>query len=374
MFHRVYLTGSAAVFALVGGAGYADSISPESFSAELAVGESVTIEKTVEISAAGPSSALIDAYFLFDTSGSMGGAITTAKSASADILAGLNSFGDAAGGVGVYSEAARLPDGGLGAAPGFTINQDISTDTSAGGVIDTAIHDVTLNTPDSGGDRAENGNTAIEQVVENASWRPGSNRFLFVLGDQDFKNSGTDNVDGAPISSDADVMTALNDYNVDLIGLSFGPNFTTSIQGLGGTALPSTTDPDALVADIVAGIVGGFASYSSVTVGDLGAGLPGIDVSAVCTDAGSGECVGSDAVGVYDRSVDRSFTFDVTFTRLAEGDASFLTHALVDGGIVASEADSFSAVAAPVIPLPAGIWMMMGGLGGLAALRRRKKA
>jgi hypothetical protein len=89
--------------------------------------------------------------------------------------------------------------------------------------------------------------------------------------------------------------------------------------------------------------------------------------------ADTGTCVGSDAVGTYDRSTDRTFEFDVTFTRMAAGDASFDTFALVDGGIVAREADRFPGDGGPaVVPLPAAGWLLIAGLGGLFAAKRRK--
>ena len=366
----------------------ADTIDPTSFAADLAVGESVTIEKTVVVTEA-PTSALIDVHFLFDTSGSMGGRIDTVKAAAANIFTGLDAFGDVAGSVGVYSEAARLAP--AGSVPGRVINQDLTTNSATA---IAAINAVTLGDPDGGGDGAENGVTGIELSTENLSWRPGSNRFIFAFGDIGFKTGeategglsgitydtgftpfgvGNDDEDGAPISSVADATAALTADSVELIG--FGPtgSFAGAITTLGGDFVDSGTDPDDLVADIIASITGSFAEYNTVTVSDLAGGLPEIAVSAVCTSADIGACVGADAVGDYDRSVDRTFTFDVTFARVAGGDSFFDTYALVDDGIVATEADRFPG-GVPVIPLPASGWLLIAGLGGLAAARRRKKA
>ena len=383
-FHNSLACIATGVLAGVAGAASADSINPTSVTATLGVGESITVAKTVVVSDA-PTSALIDVHFLFDTSGSMGGRINAVKAAAADIFTGLDAFGDVAASVGVYSESARLAP--VGAVPGRVINQDLTTNSATA---IAAINAVTLNVPDGGGDGPENGVNGIELSTENLSWRPGSNRFMFVFGDIGFKTSDAaeaapnftasgfdfdtnDDVDGAPISTVANATAALTTNSVDLFG--FGPTgtFATAITALGGDFVNSGTDPDDIVADIIAGITGSFAKYSTVTVGDLGAGLPEIAVSTVCTGADIGACIGSDAVGDYDRSVERTFTFDVTFTRVAAGDKSFSTFALVDGGIVATEADRFPGDSA-VIPVPAALPLMMTAFGGLAFFRRRKAA
>ena len=171
---------------------------------------------------------------------------------------------------------------------------------------------------------------------------------------------------------------ALSGIGADLIGIDFcvvvgvcsdppfTPSFSSSITGLGGSVFASSAAPADIAAAITAGITASFATYSKVTVDDLGGGLPEIAVSAVCTGADIGSCSGSDAVGSYDRSVDRVFTFDYTFTRVAAGDKDFVTFALVDDKIVASERDSFKT------PEPATLLLMGMGLLGLGAARRRR--
>lgn len=368
MVRNFTLAGTAiAALTFTSGAAFADTISPETFSAELRLGESVTIEKTVVVEAAGTTTALIDSFFLFDTSGSMGGAINSAKMAAADLLAGLEGFGDNASGVGVFSESAT---GATNAVPGAWINQNVVTSEATA---EAAINAVTLSVPDGGGDFPERGQDAVAHVAENASWRAGSNRFIFAFGDASWKND---------LTSDADALAALTDNNVTLVGLSFSDfsasdpdsddfTFAESVRDLGGTVFSGGTSPADIIAAVTAGITGSFANYTAVTVSDLGGGLPGVSVSTVCTGADIGDCIGADAIGDYDRSVDRTFTFDVTFTNtgLLTGESvTFPTFALVEGGIVAREIDTISAP----IPLPAAAWLLMGGLGGLAALRRRK--
>mgnify|MGYP000907696906 CR=1 FL=1 len=61
------MLGAGAVSLFMAPGALADSISPTSFSANLGVGESATIRKTVTVSAGGPTTALVDIMFVFDT-------------------------------------------------------------------------------------------------------------------------------------------------------------------------------------------------------------------------------------------------------------------------------------------------------------------
>lgn len=368
------LIATSAVLLAMSTSAFADTISPETFSAELAVGESTTIRKTVVVEAAGTSTALIDAAFLIDTSGSMGGEINQAKAAAGDIIAALQGFGNAAASVGVFSENAGLegstcitfcsPTNPVLSKPGTVLNQDITTNAAD---ITAAINAVTLSTPDGGGSFPESTNTAVDLVANNASWRPGSNRFIFAFGDASSNK----------FISDADVMASLAANNVTLVGISYSGSFSSSITDLGGTVFAGGTSTADVVSAITSGITTGLSTYSNVTVDDLGGGLPQIGVSTVCVSAAGGTCVGDTATGAFDRTVDRTFEFDVTFTRFAAGTTTFDTFALVDGGITATEVDTFTTPGGPVIPpvpLPASVWMLLAAFGGLFGMSRRKAA
>ncbi len=121
----------------------------------------------------------------------------------------------------------------------------------------------------SGGDTPELGSSAVKDAADNASWRPGANRFVVALGDAPFKEGGTE------IQSDADVTASLTGANADLFGLDFagGSGLTGSVEELGGTAFDATADPGEIVSAITAGVELGFADYSEVTIGDLGAAV-----------------------------------------------------------------------------------------------------
>ena len=337
----------------------ADSIDPASFSATLGVGESVTITKTVTVDDAPPTSGVLDVMFLIDTSGSMGGEISAAKTVAADILSGLAAFGDLASGTGYYSEP-----GSVG------VYRDLTTDTATG---IQNINDINLLLGGGGGDFPEEGINGVYEAATGASWRPGSSRFIIALGDATFKES-----DGVTL---ADAQSALAAEGITFIGLDFG-NLTYPFQGIdptvladatGGSIIDATsTDPDSITDAIIAGVTEAFSTYSEVGVDDLGGGLPGVDVSVACLSADGVACDGETATGSWDREVARDFVFEVTFTGLEEGTHTFDTYGLVDGGIVATEDDTITVVGdTTTVPEPGALFLMGAGLIGLFASRKK---
>jgi hypothetical protein len=121
---------------------------------------------------------------------------------------------------------------------------------------------VTLGNPDTGGDFPESGYTAIALAGDNLSWRPGSNRFMFVLTDASAKGD----LAGAQATIAANgisMVTLAYNGGIGSVQPSYGPP-------LGGQVFTSSTSVDAIIADVTAGIIGGFQEYSAVTVDDLG--------------------------------------------------------------------------------------------------------
>lgn len=343
--------------ALASMAVFADTISPTSFSADLGVGDSVTVRKTVTVSASGPTAAVVDIMFVFDTTGSMGGAINNAKATATSVLNDLATTYSGGGGS-LMSGVGQYDD------PGRSILNNL---TSTVATSQASINSLFACYGSCGGDYAELGYGGIKLAADTAAWRPGSNRFIVVFGDAPFKNGP-----GAA-DTQAGTAAALAANGIKLFGLNFGnaTDFPGSIAGLGGTTFAGGSSPTTVADAIKAAISAGFANYSTVTVDDLGAGSPEIDVSTVCVSADTGTCVGATATGTYDRSVDRTFTFDVTFTRIAAGDKTFDTHALVDKGIVASERDTFGGGS---VPEPTTLALVGLSFLGLGAWRRRRGA
>jgi len=353
------------------GTAVADDIDPASYTGTLAVGESITITKTVTIDDA-PSSGILDVMFLIDTSGSMEDEIDAAKAAASSVLSGLAGFGDLAAGVGYYDEP--------GPGPGYpdAIVSDLSTSADS-----TIFSGITLSMGGGGADFPEEGIRSTTELALGATWRPGSTRFIIALGDATFKES-----DGF---TEAGALAALDDKGITFIGIdcgrmtlagvypaySYGDTIETNPQTLadatGGSILSSSgLDIDNLVTDIIAGVTASYSEYSTVTLDDLGAGMPGVGVSVVATGDGA---VGDSYVGDFDLSDASEFMFDVTFTGLEEGVYDFATLALVDGGAVASEADHFTVVGDGEVPVPepSTIILLGAGLVGLVTIRRKKK-
>lgn len=334
----------------------ADSIDPSSYSATLGVGESVTITKTVTVTAGTPTSALVDIMFVADTTGSMFGQIASAKAGAASILSALSGLGDVQFGVASYKD--------FGDTYTSRIEQNLTASSAA---VTTAINSWSAS---GGGDFPEANLVSWKQVAENATWRAGSRRFIVVFGDA----PGHTGFGSYP--TEAATIAALNAASVQMEIINTGTatsgmNSPVDSEPAGqanrfaaatGGHVYNNFDSSTTAAQIQAAITSAFATYSNVSLQAVG-NAPGVGVSFV-----PGSYTGS-----FDRSIDRTFTFDVTFTGLTEGTHSFVINALVDGGVVATESDRIVVGAGGAVPEPSTLLLLGAGALGLGVARRRQE-
>lgn len=340
---------AAGFFGVLLASASADSISPETFSATLAVGESVTITKTVTVSAGTPTSSKVDVFFLMDETGSMGGPISTVKTAAASILASTLGLGDVAFAVGGYRDQ--------GDSFAYRLLTDVTTDSAA---IQTGINTWSAS---GGGDTPEANLYALEQAATTTSWRSGSERILIWFGDA----PGHDPRLG---STEASATSALVTAGIAVQAVSTGGNLdstgqATRISTATGGAYFASVNTASLVATITSAITTAVSSYTSV-----GLDLTGVPAGVTVTSSPT-------QVGSFDRSIERSFDFEVTFTGVTEGSYDFEIYGTVDRGRVATEKDSITVGGGGGRKVPDGgstVVLLGGALAALGLAKRKSRA
>ena len=319
----------------------ADLITPDTFSATLAVGESVTIEKTVTVESEPPVTAPVDVFFLADSTGSMYSEIAAVKAAMSSIMASTSGLGDVRYGVGEYRDAYD--------SFSYRLNTDITNNTAT---VQAGINAVNAS---GGGDWYEANMYALEKVAEDTTWTASSTRILVWFGDA----PGHDPRLG---STEVSATTALQTANISVQAIDTGDlDYTgqaTRIAAATDGAYYSGIDAGSIVSTIQDAIVAELEDYDTVDL-DLSDAPDGVDVSY------SGSYTGD-----WERDVDRDFTFTVTFEGVTPGTYDFEIGALVDGGLVATESDS---ITVGVVPEPNTMLLMGIGLMGVAGVCRKRK-
>lgn len=387
---------------IVPGVALADSIDPASYTDSIAVGGSVTITKTIEISSADASS--LDVYFVFDATGSMGSLLTAAASAASSVMTALStSYSDLQVGVGTYQDFNFSPWGGATNSP-FTqlldIGQVLGGDANNIASATSTLGGFTSLDAFGGGDDAESAFYALDQIANNASWRTGASHVIVWFGDQPSHDGDIETLYPSGIGL-ADVIASLSARNIIVEAISMGStggldrtlSFNTGLfqpdgitpifvtvsgqgsavaAGTGGNLThysnPADLDSTEIKNAIVAAVNSGFFDYTQIGL-EVDLGVPGLVVTYVALDADGG--LTHD--GTFDRSETRSFGFEVTYEGVLAGTYRFPIYGLLDGGRILTESDLiYVGRDVPEVPEPSTIALMGLGLLGLGITARRK--
>lgn len=344
-----------AALGLVCGSVWADSISPTGVSGVLGVGDSGIVRKTVTVDEGTPTTSKVDVYFLADTTGSMGGAIAGVKSSATTLLASIAGLGDVAFAVGEYKDFPRSPYGG-GSDFSYRLNQAMTTSQAS------AQAGINLWGASGGADTPESQLDALKTLAEDpvTGWRTGSKHLLVWFGDARGHDSASEPAYPGPTEAEATAALVAAGIQVEAIdvGAMDATGQVTRIAAATGGHKYIGPNNDAIVGIIEDAITEAFTTYDTVAL-DISEVPAGITVTVV-----PGNYTGS-----YDRSVTRTFEFDVTFTGDAQGTYDFNIYATVDGGRVATETDSII-----VRGMPDGgatLPFLVAGVMSLLGLRRR---
>lgn len=359
---------AAAPFTAIG----IDVLTPATFEHTMMVGETVTIQKSLFVDNEAPTTADLDVVFLMDETGSMGSVISDAKAAAADILSGLSGFGN------VQFAVAGYQDSGDYSTPNPNGNDYFDWKTTPGALTsNTTTVQTAINSYGAffGGDTPEAQIPSLWKVANETNWRTNSTRAVVWFGDAPGHNPGPDASPASPSGDSvslADAVAALQANNVTVHGLSYPAGgglddtgqATTITNATGGTLRDGLGTPAGVTSDILAAVGATFDEYEEVTL-DLSE-VP-VGLSAVLNP--------TEYEGDFDRSIERTFDFDLTFEGLAPGEYEFTIYGLVDGGRVALETDRIIVTA---IPEPSTViaivsLLLIAGVTGRSVLSRRRK-
>jgi len=316
----------------------ADSISPTSFSASVGVGGSATVKKTVTVTKEVTSG--VDIFFMADTTGSMFSQIAAVQASAASLLASTGVYGGVRWAVGEYKD--------VGDSYVYRLNTALTSDTTA---VTNGINDWAAA---GGGDTPEAQIYALQTAAGAATgWGASTAKVLVWFGDEPGHDPSADG------TTEGTATAALQAKNIKVEAIDVGSLNSTGqasrIAAATGGSYFAGIDSGTIADAIDAAIKSAVTNYSKVCLDTSEAGAAGVA-------AASTPCF----VGSYDRSVDRTFDFDLTFTGVSAGEFSFNTYGTVDGIRVATEADRIT------VPEPGSLALL--GIAALAGLRVRRRA
>lgn len=345
----------------------ADSIAPASFSATLNKGQSTTIRKVVTINNEATTS-LIDVMFVLDNTGSMNEPLTSLRTNIDAAMAQTAALGNVRWGIGHFEDV--NPGWGSGIDQAWTLALQPTDDQAAvGAAVNFPLGD--------GGDYPESNLIGLQSAATQVNWRPGSARFIVYVTDAPGHDSGTTpSYPGPTLQQTIDSLKAAN-----IKVLAFTNNYVAAVDQaqLITEATEGSLDTSGLLdwgGRVAANVTVAASSYTTVSLGLNNP--PGVGVTFAPVNH---------PAGPYDRSVTRTFEFDVTFTAVDSGQYDFTIDALLDGGVVATENDSITVPTVPTVPVvntvkpvpTVGVFALAAGslgifgMSGWIARRRKNK-
>ena len=353
------LVGLAAM-AVTGGVA-AQSITPDKFTADIAVGATVSINKTITLPTAGATK--VDVFFLMDTTGSMSTVINNAKSGATAIMNALPSgyrFG-----VGQYNGDPVAEGESRNTA--YTQLTGLTTDKTA---VQAGINSLAACMFSCGGDYPEANfyglsSAAVGDVANGgkppAAWDAAAQRLIVWFGDAPSHTatisqaSTIANLNSAGVQVVAFNSTSANagideSGQATAIAAATGGSLTNNFLSLSAAQFVTKVTDEITAASSFVDL-----TFGSTFVGD------GLEISFTCTDA----------LGCDDVEGGESRTFRVDIKGMKPGEYKFDVFAR---GIDAVESDVIRVGGVPAIPEPETYALMAMGLAVVGFVSRRRKA